>query len=230
MLQQCLPCFKQDSYQYAGHVLHLPKPVGSLPRPKCIIGRAGASSPSRAPGAIFYMYTDTLPYIYFTVALRANVKPAHCKFNGRQFSSEVPCHSRYHFINRTDNHCPSALQRFQRLLNGTPYGYLRVKAGSQYDAHPAFPAVAYFPFTNFWCSAGTVMATEKWRRTFPHIQYSPLCSRGPVRFVADLPQTEVVLPLLLSSSFVPILCEKSCVDLSTATQANAGIELESILA
>ena len=27
----------------------------------------------------------------------------------------------------TDNHCPSALQCFQRLLNGTPYGYLCVR-------------------------------------------------------------------------------------------------------
>ena len=58
-----------------------------------IIGRAGASPPNRATGAIFlyiyiYIYvcpSDTLPYIYFTVALRANVKPAQCKFKGRQF-------------------------------------------------------------------------------------------------------------------------------------------------
>ena len=27
-----------------------------------------------------------------------------------------------------------------------------------------YPAIAYFPFTNFRCSAGTVMATGKWRR------------------------------------------------------------------
>ena len=64
--------------------------------------------------------------------------------------------------------------------------------------YTAFPAVAYFPFTNFRCSAGTVMTTGKWRRTFPHIQYSPLRSRGPVRFAADLPQTEVATHCLYS--------------------------------
>ena len=41
-------------------------------------------------------------------------------------SSEVLCHSRYHFFNRR-NRYPAALQRCQRLLNGTSYGYLRVR-------------------------------------------------------------------------------------------------------
>ena len=75
--------------------------------------------------------SNTLPYIYFTVALRATVKPAHCKFKGRQFSSHSYARLRFSVTrdttSSTDNHYPAALQRFQRVLNGTPYGYLRVR-------------------------------------------------------------------------------------------------------
>ena len=87
---------------------------------------------SRATGAIFP--SDTLPYIYFTVALRANVKPAHCKFKGRQFFRRVSHgYARLRFsatrdtTSSTDNHCHAAHQRCQGLLSGTLYGYLRVR-------------------------------------------------------------------------------------------------------
>ena len=69
---------------------------------------------------------------YFTVALRANVKPAHSKFKGLQFFHRA-FYARLRFsatrdtTSSTDNHCPVALQRCQRLLNGTPYGYLHVR-------------------------------------------------------------------------------------------------------
>ena len=61
-----------------------------------VIGRAGASPPSRATGLNF-LYICIYICIYISVrrvsstlrmrALRANVKPAHCKFKGRTFSA-----------------------------------------------------------------------------------------------------------------------------------------------
>ena len=85
------------------------------------IGRAGASTPSRATGAIFLYNNISI------VALRENVKPAHCKFKGHQFSTihlTVRRLSICDTTSSTDNRCPSSLQRCQRLLNGTPCGYL----------------------------------------------------------------------------------------------------------
>ena len=59
-----------------------------------LIGRAGASPPSRATGLNFLYYMYIYMYIYIRSsstlrmrALRANVKPAHCKFKGRTFSA-----------------------------------------------------------------------------------------------------------------------------------------------
>ena len=79
---------------------------------------------------IQYPTSDILPYIYFTVALRANVKPAHCKFkvahSVSQFYARLRFSATRDTTSSTDNRCPAALQRCQRLLNGTSYGYLRV--------------------------------------------------------------------------------------------------------
>ena len=92
--------------------------------------------PSRATGAQFYDRQYRHRNFYFTVALRANVKPAHCKFKGRQYSSTMRLmqfYARQRFsatrdtTSLTHNHCPAALQRCQRLLNGTPCGYVRVR-------------------------------------------------------------------------------------------------------
>ena len=60
-------------------------------------------------------------------ALRANVKPAHCKFKGRTFSANFSLL----LTQQTPVFFPQptifALGRCQRLLNRSPYGHLHMK-------------------------------------------------------------------------------------------------------
>ena len=80
-------------------------------------------------------------------------------------------------------------------------------------------------------SACTVMTKGKYGIQHFCAEYAPLRCRAPVCLAADLPQTEVLSHYLYW--FLVIIhfnfTQKSFVDLSTTTQANAGIELESIL-
>ena len=107
-----------------------------------IIGRAGASPPSRATGLNFLPF-DRVPTTLRMRALRANVKPAHCKFKGRTFSANfLPLQAPVFFPQPTI----LALGRCQRLLNRFLYGHLHMKqqpryAFSTYAMRPCCPPV-----------------------------------------------------------------------------------------
>ena len=79
------------------------------------------------------------PVIYISVpstlrmrALRANVKPAHCKFKGRTFSANfsplLTQQTPVFFLQLTT----LELGRCQRLLNRSPYGHLHMKQQPRY--------------------------------------------------------------------------------------------------
>ena len=125
----------------------------------------GASPPSHVTGVIFlYIYirvsvrhtTVYAEYFYLTIALRVNVKPPHCNFKGRrfcvsQFYPRLRFSATCNTTSSTDNHCPSALQCFQRLLNSTPYEYLRVRHR---------PAMCVSLPMNASCSASVLPSTH----------------------------------------------------------------------
>ena len=94
----------------SGHVVFWPQPVGSLPLAQnawhiCMYIRSSSTLRMRA--------------------LRANVKPAHCKFKGRTFSAH------FFVTQQTPVFLPQltilALRRCQRLLNRSLYGHLHMK-------------------------------------------------------------------------------------------------------
>ena len=101
----------------------------------------GASPPSHAAGAI-YIYTCVCPTHYrirsiFLFNHSATGKRKAASLQVQRSSILPPCVSQFYAHLRfsatrdttssTDNSYPSAFQCFQRLLNGTPYGYLRVR-------------------------------------------------------------------------------------------------------
>ena len=123
-----------------------------------IIGRAGASPPSRATGAIFLYIRHTTVYLFHR---SATGKRKASSLQVQRLPILPPCVSQFYARLRfsatrdttssTDNHCPSAFQRCQRLLNGTPYGYLRVRHR---------PAMCVSLFMNASCCASVLPSTH----------------------------------------------------------------------
>ena len=76
-----------------------------------------------------YIPFDRVPTTLRMRALRANVKPAHCKFKGRTFSANfLPLQAPVFFPQPTI----LALGRCQRLLNRFLYGHLHMKQQPRY--------------------------------------------------------------------------------------------------